>query len=254
MKYGIRDNKLLEPPETMFTVSKKLGLDGMEFCVNDSKDNLLWEEGGADRLKTLADTDGMEIASLSPGIFGRLSPVNPDAEKRAQGHEALTYLIELCPILETSLILIPIRMDDFDEWTEEKWRMVLDGFKPLVEVAEKHNVVLAMETGIRADQVLMLIDRVGSQYLKSYYDVANAAGRGYDVPAEIRQLGHQIGMIHMKDTDQKMLGEGNVDFKGVSDAMRDIGYDGYLILETPPGDDPKANAAKNLTFIKKLGK
>ena len=252
MKYGIRDNKLLEPPETMFTVSREIGLDGMEFCVNDSTENLLWKEGGAHKLKALADKDGMEIASLSPGVFGRFSPVNPDAGKRAEGRGLLTHLAELCPILETNLILIPIRMDDFDEWPEEKWDTVLDGFKPLVAAAGERDVVLAIETGIRSDQVLMLIDRVGSPFLKSYYDVANATGRGYDAPAEMRQLGQQIGMIHMKDTDQKMLGEGDVDFKGVGDAIRDLGYDGYLMLETPPGDNPRANAAKNLDFVREL--
>ncbi len=61
-------------------------------------------------------------------------------------------------------------------------------------------------------------------------------------------------MIHIKDTDGKPLGEGRVDFKGVSTAIQDIGYDGYMVLETPGGSDPKASAAQNLAFTKKLGR
>jgi sugar phosphate isomerase/epimerase len=70
----------------------------------------------------------------------------------------------------------------------------------------------------------------------------------------MRQLGDLVGMIHAKDTDRKRLGEGKVDFKGVDAAIREIGYDGYIVLETPVGDDPRADNAFNLAFIKKLGK
>ncbi|MGB9597989.1 MAG: TIM barrel protein [Candidatus Poribacteria bacterium] len=49
-----------------------------------------------------------------------------------------------------------------------------------------------------------------------------------------------------------MLGEGRVDFKGVREAIKKIGYDGYMVLETPRGDDPKASASKNLAFTKNL--
>jgi sugar phosphate isomerase/epimerase len=51
-----------------------------------------------------------------------------------------------------------------------------------------------------------------------------------------------------------MLGEGKVDFKGVSEAIKAIGYDDYMVLETPGGNDPKASATQNLAFTKKLGK
>ena len=60
-------------------------------------------------------------------------------------------------------------------------------------------------------------------------------------------------MIHAKDTDGKMLGEGGVDFGSVDAAIRDIGYDGYIVLETPAGDDPRAAHAQNLAFVRKLG-
>jgi sugar phosphate isomerase/epimerase len=255
MKYGIRDGMLREPLETLFTVAKNIGFDGIEYCIGgDYKDSLLWKEDGPEKLKALADKDGVEISSLSPGVFSSLNPVIPDDAKRAEGREMLTHVIEVCPPLDTDSILVPMFPRDVAEWTEETWRMLVDGFKPLAEVAEKHKVFLDLETTFNADQLLMIIDRIGSEYVKVYYDVGNCTNRGFDAPAELRQLGDQIGMIHIKDTDRAMLGGGRVDFKGVDAAIREIGYDGYLVLETPSGDDPKAAAAQNLAFIKKLGK
>lgn len=255
MKYGIRDNMLKAPLESIFTVAKELGFDGIEYCIGgDYEDSLLWQADGPEKLKALADKDGVEIASLSPGVFSSLNPVVDDAEKRAEGIKMMTHVIEVCPPMDTKAILAPMFPADFNEWPDATWQMLIDGLKPLAEAAEKCEVVLALETMFNADQMGMVVDKIGSPYVKVYYDTGNLYNRGYDVPAELRQLGDRIGMIHGKDTDGKMLGEGRVDFKSVSDAIRDIGYDGYIVLETPTGDDPNAANAQNLAFVKKLGK
>jgi len=255
MKYGIRDGMLRAPLESMFAVAKEIGFDGVEYCIGgDYKDSLLWQAGGAEELKSMADKDGVEISSLSPGVFASLHPVMEDKEKRVEGSKMLTQCIKVCPALDTKAILVPMFPGDFNDWQESTWQELIDGFKPLAEVAEKHGVVLALETMFNADQMAMIVDGIDSDCVKVYYDTANLTSRGYDVPAEMRQLGSKIGMIHAKDTDGKMLGEGKVDFKGVNDAMKEIGYDGYIVLETPTGDDPNAANAQNLAFIRKLGK
>ena len=76
----------------------------------------------------------------------------------------------------------------------------------------------------------------------------------------IRDLGREaIGQIHFRDVrisegqppDYNLaLGEGNVDFRAVVQALRAIGYDGWIILETPPGADPLASASANLAFAR----
>ena len=164
----------------------------------------------------------------------------------------MTHVIEVCPAMDTKAILAPMFPRDFDEWPGEKWQALVDGLKPLAEIAEKHKVVLALETMFNADQMGMVVDRIASPYVKVYYDTGNLTNRGYDTPAEIRQLGDRIGMIHAKDTDRAMLGEGRVDVEAVGDAIRAIGYDGYIVLETPTGDDANADNAQNLAAVKKF--
>ena len=253
MKYGIRDGMLKSPLESVFTVAKELGFDGIEYCIGgDYADSLLWQPDGPEKLKALADKDGMEIASLSPGIFSSMNPAVDDPEKRAEGQKMMTHVIEVCPAMDTKAILAPMFPRDFDEWPGEKWQALVDGLKPLAEIAEKHKVVLALETMFNADQMGMVVDRIASPYVKVYYDTGNLTNRGYDTPAEIRQLGDRIGMIHAKDTDRAMLGEGRVDVEAVGDAIRAIGYDGYIVLETPTGDDANADNAQNLAAVKKF--
>ncbi|MDP6042676.1 MAG: sugar phosphate isomerase/epimerase family protein [Candidatus Latescibacteria bacterium] len=255
MKYGIRDGMLKAPMETMFSVAKEIGFDGVEFCIGrEYQENILWEDGGAEKLKALADAADVEISSLSPGVFSQFHPALPEEEKCAEGVEILTHVIESCAAVDTQHILVPMFPKDMDEWPDETWDQLVDGFKALGGVAEKHGVILDLETTFSADQLVMIVDRVGSKSVKVYHDTGNTMSRGQDPAEEILKLEHDgVGMIHAKDTDRQALGEGRVDFDAVDAAMREIGYDGYIVLETPVGDDPNADNAKNLAFIRKLG-
>ena len=72
-----------------------------------------------------------------------------------------------------------------------------------------------------------------------YFDLANPlAKRGLDVPTEIRALGPLIRRVHVKDTRVRAgdcrPGTGRVDFAECARALSEIGYDGWLTLETPP--------------------
>ena len=253
MKYGIRDGLLKEPLDTMFGVANEIGFDGVEFCIGtEYRENVLWEDGGAEKLKALSDAGGVEISSLSPGVFSRFHPALSEADKREEGAEILTHVIEACGAVETQDILVPMFPRDMDEWPDETWNLLVDGFKALAEVAEKHQVRLNLEATFNPNQLELIIDRVGSNAVKVYHDSGNAMSRGVDPAGELRQLGDKVGMIHAKDTDRQMLGEGRVDFDSVDAAIREIGYDGYIVLETPTGDDPGAANAQNLAFIRKL--
>jgi len=255
MKYGLRNGMLGESLDKEFFVAKELGFDGIEFCIGGNyRNELLWTEGGVDKLKGLADSSGVEVCSLSPGVFAGLNPSLSDEAKRAEGIEMMKYTIKVCPPLGTKWILTPMFPMDVDKWSDDTWNLLIDGFKAIMETAEKYDVILGLETTFRADHLLMIMDKVGSECLKAYYDVGNMTHWGQDPVKEIKMLGKDICMFHIKESDGKMLGEGKVNFKGVSDAIRDIGYDGYMVLETPGGSDPKASASINLAFTKKLGK
>jgi sugar phosphate isomerase/epimerase len=96
-----------------------------------------------------------------------------------------------------------------------------------------------------------MIELVESPALGVYYDVGNADYQSFDPIAEIGRLGKHIVQIHVKEIGAEM-GEGKLDFGAIAHAIRGVGYDGYLMLETEAGDDAAANAARNLAFVKDL--
>ena len=85
-----------------------------------------------------------------------------------------------------------------------------------------------------------------------YQDMANAIQYQQDPVVMFRDLAAHTKLVHLKDTKRNDLGEGDVDFPAVKEAIMQIGYDGWLTFETPAGDDPIASAKKNLDFAKAL--
>ena len=256
MKYGIRDGMLKVPLEETFRTAADIGFDGVEFCIGlEYRDNVLWQEGVTEKLKGLADEAGVEISSLSPGVFSRFHPALPDEDLRKEGAEILTHTIECCRPLDTDQILVPMFPKDMDDWPDSTWQQLTDGLINLSETAAQQGVTLNLEATFSADQYVRIVAAVASDHLKVYHDTGNTAMRDQDPAAEIRKLGpSRVGMIHAKDTDRQALGDGRVDFDDVDAAIREIGYDGYIVLETPVSDDdPAGDNARNLDFVRKLG-
>ena len=60
---------------------------------------------------------------------------------------------------------------------------------------------------------------------------------GYDIYREIRRLGRErICEFHCKE-NSSLLGHGRIDFRRVKAAIDDIGYRGWLVIESAMGKD-----------------
>ena len=251
MKVGIRDGMLPVSFEESFQKAKEIGFDGVEVCMGvNYREHLLWQDGGIDKVNSLAEAAGVEVPSLSPGGFTAYSFMHPTDSTRSEGIAKLQYLAETAPQLGAKVILVPFFGNGMIEDDHIDASRFIDGLKAAAETAEKYGVSLAIESTVSAEQHQRIIDNVGSSAVGVYYDMGNATGFGYDSPSEIRSLGSAISQMHIKDTGGNHAGEGDVNFPAVFDATHAIGYDSWFVLETPGKDDPVASAAKNLDFVR----
>lgn len=251
MKVGIRDGMLPVSFEESFQKAKDIGFDGIELCMGvNYREHALWQEGGIDKVNSLSEAAGVEVSSLSPGGFTAYSFMHPTDSVRTEGIAKLQYLAEIAPQLGAQVILVPFFGNGQIEDDHIDAGRFIDGLKAAAETAEKHDVSLAIESTLSAEQHQRIIDNVGSSAVGVYYDMGNATGLGYDSPSEIRSLGKSITQMHIKDTGGNHAGEGDVDFPAVFEAAHAVGYDSWFVLETPGKDDPVASAAKNLNFVR----
>ena len=88
-------------------------------------------------------------------------------------------------------------------------------------------------------------------------DLGHLAAAGGDPVELMRRYADRIPYIHYKDVTEEVafvpLGQGTVDFAGVTGALRDAAYDGWIVVELDGYDgDPDAAARDNLSYVRGL--
>jgi len=73
------------------------------------------------------------------------------------------------------------------------------------------------------------------------------------LPTAIRAAKGYIGYVHLADSNRRPAGLGHIHFQEVIEALRAIGYDGYISVEALPYPDPDQAAAQTMATCRALG-
>lgn len=130
---------------------------------------------------------------------------------------------------------------------EPQLRIIAEWFKEAVAVAKDQGVKLAVENHIDydGDEILRLIDTVGSDHFGVNLDTANFLRVGEDPVEATEKLAPHVFATHIKDVEPVKgrsvrswnyfascaAGEGLVDIEAVARILARTGYTGFLALE-----------------------
>lgn len=244
---------LLGRPDGVFEVAAELGLDGVElgFGENDLATDAAVRRATIER----AAGAGVLVPSLCIGSLNRGGFSSDDPKVRAHAGDLVDASIDAAVEFGAKVVLVPFFYDAHPKNAMEMTR-VIGGFRDVVGKAEAAGVTLGYEGELPAEGVLRLIESVGSAALGCYYDIGNAVWLGHDPLEELRQLRHVIWQVHVKEFTSKlndrMLGEGGVPVPEACDVLREIGYDGWIVLETGTFGDPAGNTARQLAYLRQF--
>ncbi len=85
------------------------------------------------------------------------------------------------------------------------------------------------------EDLLGLLDAVGHPNLSAQLDLYHMARQGLDVPAAVRSLAGHLGHVQFADHPGRGApGTGELDFSAALQALREVGYDGWLAAEYRP--------------------
>lgn len=73
-----------------------------------------------------------------------------------------------------------------------------------------------------------------------------------DLPSVLRGLGTSLGHVHFADSNRQAVGFGHADLVPVVEALRQIGYAGYLSAEVLPVPSSRAAAEQTLASFRKF--
>jgi sugar phosphate isomerase/epimerase len=134
----------------------------------------------------------------------------------------------------------------------DEQKAVIAPLREACRMAQDVGIVLGFENTISAKDNMTILQAVGSPALKVWYDIGNSTNIGhFNVPEEIRLLGRErICAFHIKD--KTYLDAGAVPVRPALEAIRDIDFQGFAMLETSaPTGDRLADAKRNLEILRR---
>jgi len=231
-----------------FAVAKELGYEGIQASYQPTSPDTMSIRENRAKFVAAAKETGVEMASLAMGLLNG-SPLATTPEAEGWVVDCLNAMDEMN--VDQVLLAFFSRADLTQN--KEHMPLVIEKLKRLAPVAERKKRILAFESTLSAEEHVKLLDAVGSDALKVYYDVTNSKNKGYDIFHEMKLLGSKkmISEIHFKENGAR-LGDGGIDFVKVRDTLLEVDYKGWVVVESSVTGDWKEAQAANAQFVKKL--
>ena len=233
-----------------FAIAKSIGLQGVQLNLGNTENNLhLRQPDTLQKFLTASKDTSIEISSLAIAEMNRV-PYKTDPRTDQWVSDAIDVAVA-CGV---NVILLAF-FDKGDLRNDANGiATVTSKLKAIAPKAEKHGVCLGIESYLSADELMRIMDDVGSPNVKVYYDFRNSADAGYDVIKELNQLGKdRICELHMKENGS-LLRSGTLDWTKICDTLIAIDYlgSGWMQIEgaKPPNTDTVVSYKDNLAFLK----
>ena len=248
-RLGVTDwNLKMEGDPKAVAVAKACGFEGLQISLSNRPSGTdFLGPAVLDQFVAESKREGLPLGSVCLNILHRnylkSDPLGVQRVADSIGMaKRVGVQVVLLPFFGNGALKTPAEMD-----------YVGDLLKELGPQAEKAGVVLGLENTISAKDNARIMDRSQSAAVKTYYDVGNSTGQGFDIVEEIRWLGRdRICEVHLKDNPH-FMGQGTIDFPGIIDALADIGFARWAVLETSsPTKALEDDLRSNLEFTRGL--
>ncbi len=249
---------------------RSLGYEGMEiapFTLAGHVDRITPRQ--RQEIRQTAAEAGVEILGLHWLLANVVSPVplyvtHPDAAVRKDTADYFMRLTRLCADLGGRVMVIG----------SPKQRSLLPGvsraqamtyavevFAPCMESAGELGVTLAIEPLGPAEtdflntaaEGIELIERLNHPNFRLHLDVKAMSSESKPIPQIIRESARHLVHFHVNDPNLRGPGMGEVDHRPIIAALREVGYDGWLSVETfDTTVPPETMAEESVRYLKQV--
>lgn len=241
VKYGL--NMLVYTPtfskEQLGLIQKAadMGFDGVEIPFNDLS---VLDAKATNAAREKAGVGLTSCCVMMPGT----NVCSTDAAERKAGVERIKQMVDLTAEMGGDAVAGPIYSPvsylSGVGRTDEEWKWCVEGLGAAAQHAEKAKITLAVEPLNRFEtyvfnilgDVAKLCKEVGSPALKVQADTFHCNIEEKDTAAAIRACGSHLGHFHASESDRGVPGTGQVRWKEVFAALKEIRYDRWVTIES----------------------
>lgn len=239
MKFGMNlllwSGELNDQLLPVLELLKKMGFDGVELPLfNMDLDYAAWGR----RL------DDLGLGRTAVTVRGDAdNPISPDAAVRAKGVENTKRALDCCKAAGATHLIGPFHsgLGVFTGKlpTKDEWKWGVDSMRQVAEHASLVGVTLGLEFLNRfecyllntAADVARFVREVDHPRCRVMYDTFHAHIEEKSVAQAIRDCADVLCHVHISENDRSTPGQGNVRWRENFDTLREVGYDGWMMIE-----------------------
>jgi len=215
---------------------KEIGFDGVEIPVfhNDPEYYSSWTK----RLDDL----GLERTAVTVRNSSD-NPASPDASVRRLGVAETKRALDCCQVLGATHLAGPFHsaIGEFSGSppTVDEWKWAVDSMQQVSDHAGQTQVTLSVEPLNRFETYLLnsiadvsrFVREVNHPRCRVLYDTFHANIEEKNTRGAIIECRDVVGEVHISENDRSTPGQGNVRWDENFDALKEIDYDGWMVIE-----------------------
>lgn len=253
--------------EDVFAHAAKLGYAGVEiapFTLADAVTDLSGAE--RQRIRDAASRNRIGIVGLHwllvkpEGLYLN----HTDADIRERTAKYFIELVDCCSDLGGTIMVVgsPKQRNLLPGVTREQaWDWTAATFRDAVKRAEDRGVTICLEPLAPAEtnfintvaEAIEFVKPFNSPSFKIILDVKAMSSEAKPIPQIIRESWPHFAHFHANDKNLKGPGFGDVDFKPIAAALKEVGYTGYVSVEVFKFEEgPDVIAGRSLEHLKRL--
>jgi sugar phosphate isomerase/epimerase len=237
--------------------AKKIGFDGVELFMAGA------DEVEVKFLQKLLDDNQISLSAVATGAgksLHNLTLTSPDKNIRAKAVDYIKRMIDFGAIFNAPAKIGSIQGNIGKNNRQEALAQLTESLDELGRYAEQRNVELLFEplSHLSTDVInttadgIEIIKKAGADNIKLLADLYHMDIEETDIAESIKQAAGFIGYVDFVDSDRKPAGMGHIDLKSAVDALKQIGYDGFLSAEALPWPDSQTAAEQTMETFKRL--
>jgi D-psicose/D-tagatose/L-ribulose 3-epimerase len=171
------------------------------------------------------------------------NPISPDAKIRAAGVAATRQILECCQAVGAQTLCGPYHsaIGEFSGAgpTADEWKWGVDSMRQTAEHAKSSGVMLGIEYLNRFECYLLncaadtvrFVKEVNHPSCRMMYDTFHANIEEKSSAEAIRIAAPYTVHVHISENDRSTPGQGGVNWDANFRALKETGYDGWMVVE-----------------------
>jgi L-ribulose-5-phosphate 3-epimerase len=257
MTIGVRLESLGLPLRKALSEASRMGAAGVQIDASGDLHPDQLSQTGRREFKNLLRVYNLALTALGCPLRHGLDTAEKQDARLEYVRKVMTLAYDLGPRL---IIIEPGQVPEKED--EAPARRLREGLLNLGQHGDRTGVTLAWETGLESGEVLANYLRTfDTGSLAANLDPANLMMNKFDPLRAAADLAGKVAHVHARDarrgsasraSQEVPLGHGDVDWLGLTEALHESEYHGWLVVERQQGDDRAGDVERGVAFLRRF--